>query len=117
ISLQLSSNTGLKVNANAILDTGSSITLVPEGLPNEIQAQVTGADIIMDITGKTTLVPLYDIQISSSAFPTLNLPSIQAAEMSVSLIIKGSKCIIAGRDLLNQFKLILDGPQLKFDLQ
>lgn len=117
VSIQLLSSIGLKTTANAILDTGSSITLVPEGLLEEVKAQVTGADVIMDVTGKLTIVPLYDVQITLTDSQSRNLLPIPVAGLSEGLTIRGSKCVIAGRDILNQFKLLLDGPQLQFDIQ
>lgn len=112
VSIQLLSSIGLKTIANAILDTGSSITFVPEGLLEEVKAQVTGADVIMDVTGKLTIVPLYDVQITLTDSQSRNLLPIPVAGLSEGLTIRGSKCVIAGRDILNQFKLLLDGPQL-----
>lgn len=117
VSIQLLSSIGLKITANAILDTGSSITLVPEGLLEEVKAQVTGADVIMDVTGKLTIVPLYDVQITLTDSQSRNLLPIPVAGLSEGLTIRGSRCVIARRDILNQFKLLLDGPQLQFDIQ
>lgn len=117
VSIQLSSSIDLKINASAILDTGSSLTLIPEYILNEIKSQIIGADVIMDVTGKMTLVPLYDTKITFVDFPKLNLPPVPVAGIISGLTVGDSKCAIAGRDILNQFKLTLDGPNLQFDLQ
>lgn len=117
VTIQLLSSIGRTIDAKAILDTGSSLTLVPEYILDEIKAQETGADIIMDVTGKMTLVPLYDTKITVVDFPNLNLPPIPVAGISNGLTVGKSKCVIAGRDILNQFKLLLDGPQLQFNIQ
>jgi hypothetical protein len=117
VSVQLLSSVGHKTDCHSILDTGSSITFVPEYILEEIEAQVTGADVIMDVTGKLTLVPLYDVQITFMDFQRLNLPPIPVAGLTDGLTIKGSKIAIAGRDILNQFKLTLDGPNQQFDVQ
>ncbi len=98
----------------AILDSGSSITLIPGGLRRNISPQLTGKETIVDIIGREADRLLYDVKIVFQKYPRLKLPVIQAAEGGFRA--KGSAFAIIGRDILNSFKLVLDGPNLEFDV-
>lgn len=98
----------------AILDSGSSITLIPEGLRKNVGPRLTGKERIVDIIGREADRLLYEVKIVFQEYPKLKLPVIQAVEGGFGA--KGSVYAIVGRDILNSFTLVLDGPNLQFDI-
>lgn len=99
----------------AILDSGSSISLIPQSLRERIEARLTGKDTIVDILEREADRWLYEVKIAFRNYPNLKLPlAIQIAEGGFRA--RGTEYAIIGRDILNSFKLVLDGPRLEFDI-
>ncbi len=90
----------------ALLDTGSDITAVPAKLADSLHLQAIGRLRLEDVEAKTTHVLTYAVRLT-------------AADLTIShleVILTGLDFVVLGRDVLNDFYLLLDGPELMFDL-
>ena len=85
----------------AILDTGSDASMVPLRYLLSIGAEETAPGWLITITGSRQAVALYfvDIQLEREIAPGLRVIADEEGED-----------IVLGRDFLNRFPLLLDGP-------
>lgn len=99
--------TGLSVQKPGKLDTGASITVLPESVVTTLRLKVVSEGLITGFDGKGSLRPLYYIAMEIAEYK-IPLVEVTSAERSDVLL---------GRDVLNQFILTLDGKALTFDLR
>lgn len=85
----------------AIVDTGSDATMVPLRYLLAIGAEETAPGWLVTVTGNRQPVALYfvDIQCAQDVAPGLRVVADETGED-----------IVLGRDFLNRFALLLDGP-------
>lgn len=86
----------------ALVDSGADGTIVPMGYLDEIHAPPTQEMIIHSQWGERHSVMLYlvDVQIGD-----LTLPGIEVVGDEIS------NEVILGRDILNRWRILLDGPR------
>jgi predicted aspartyl protease len=95
------------VSLRAKLDTGASITVIPEqfvawlNLPIRDHLQIKGYD------GASRLRPVYGIDLKFNGFDLYWIDCIAIQRKNVLL----------GRNVLNRFFIALDGPNLTFDIK
>jgi predicted aspartyl protease len=99
--------TGLSAQKPGKLDTGASITVLPESVVTTLRLKAVSEGFVTGFDGKGSLCPLYYIAMEIAGY---NIPIVEAtsAERSDALL---------GRNVLNQFILTLDGKALTFDLR
>jgi hypothetical protein len=89
------------------LDSGSDITCIPVGINNEIphlrSVYLDAEDYNGNRARRTTRY--ITVRIGKNEFP-----AIEAAEIN-------GEIGLLGRDILNKYRTILDGPKLEFDLE
>jgi predicted aspartyl protease len=85
----------------AIVDTGADVTLVPTAYLRRIAAPVIAEAYARGVWGERRLVPVYLVDITMGSNM---LPGIYAVGDDL-----GDE-IILGRNVLNQMRLLLDGP-------
>lgn len=91
---------------NALLDSGAQVTIVPETELQEIDASPAGAIDLEGLWGAARTVPMYhvDIWIGNQYLEHVDLVGGPDDET------------ILGRDVINQLRLLLDGPALTLEL-
>ncbi|HRQ41374.1 MAG TPA: retroviral-like aspartic protease family protein [Chloroflexota bacterium] len=95
-----------RVTISAILDTGADLTAVPETLVDRLNLFPTGRMVVEDVNGQTTVAETYMIKL-------------KIADKTISehkVLLTGLDFGIIGRDLLNTFYLLLNGPEGTFEL-
>lgn len=90
----------------ALLDTGSDITAIPDKLADPLRLYPIGRLRLEDVEAKTTPVFTYAVQLTVAG---VTIPRLE-------VILTGLDFAVLGRDVLNRFYLLLNGPELTFDL-
>ena len=98
--------TSMVENTTGILDTGASVTVIPQSLEARLRLTRQGSGTIVGIGGSRMEVAVYvahltvaEITVGSSVVFALDQPN-----------------ILLGRDLLNQFNIFLRGKAQTFDM-
>jgi len=83
------------------LGSGASITVIPEGLVVQWNLALRGTVRIRGYDGQASRRPLYrvDFRIGSRLFRAVHVTASPRAN------------VLVGRDLMNQLRLLLDGPK------
>ncbi len=99
--------TGLSVQKPGKLDTGASITVLPESVVTTLRLKAVSEGFVTGFDGKGSLCPLYYIAVEIAGYdiPIIEVTSAQRSD------------VLLGRDILNQFILTLDGKALTFYLR
>jgi len=90
----------------ALLDTGSDVTAVPARLADDLHLQAIGRLHLENVEAKTTYVSTYAVRLTVAS---VTVPHLET-------ILTGLDFVVLGRDVLNDFYLLLNGPDLTFDL-
>ena len=98
------------VNCEAILDTGADATLVPLTFLVKLNLKPAGFYEEIFFGDKKTIGIPYQVDFS---FAQYNLSNFQVFGCPVDAL---GELIIVGRDLLNQYRIEFDGPNLKFTI-
>ncbi|MBM4033761.1 MAG: hypothetical protein FJ291_18540 [Planctomycetes bacterium] len=89
------------------LDTGAGVTVIPEGLPVQLGLMPQGQIWTTSFDGSRTKRDVYYVGVRMEGFAIASVPCVVARRNDVLL----------GRNVLNQFLIILDGRNLAFDLR
>lgn len=99
--------TGTSVQQRGKLDTGASITVLPESVVKTLRLRAVSEGFVRGFDGRGTLRPLYYVAMEIAGY---NIPFVEVTAVQRS-------GVLLGRDVLNQFFLTLDGKALTFDLR
>jgi hypothetical protein len=95
-------------NVPAQLDSAGDRTLLPASVVQSLSLPQIGSILIGGAGGLTQAMPSYPVEIVIH-----NLPS-----MTMELVASpGENWILLGRDVLNKFVVMLDGPQLALEIR
>lgn len=95
-----------RIDSPAFIDTGADITAVPETLVDKLRLYPIGRLNLEDANAVKTPVYTYDV--------FLNLPGESAQKLEV--VLTPYPFVILGRDWLQGYYLLLDGPGQQFQL-
>ena len=90
-------------DAPAQLDTAADRTLLPEAVVQALALPQIGTVPIGGVGGVIQTMPSYPAQVAIHNLPALTVEVVASA---------GEDWILLGRDVLNDYRLLLDGPQL-----
>ena len=90
----------------AKVDTGADVSAIPTRLIQSLELRAVGSLLVSGFEGQAQMVESYAVRIE---FPTAYL-----AFLTVLAI--DEPYALLGRDALNQFRLLLDGPALALEL-
>jgi hypothetical protein len=93
-------------NAPALLDTGSDMTAIPRSLASALQLYPIGRIRLEDVQAQTLQVLTYAVQLSIAG---LIIPRLE-------VILTGLNYVVLGRDVLNRFYVLLNGPDAVFEI-
>jgi predicted aspartyl protease len=96
---------GIEVAAQ--LDSGADITVLPFSIAKELELAEAGEFPIMGFGGLTESLPVYVARITPRGLTGKELRVIAS---------EGEPYILLGRDLLNSFRVVLDGPALTLEM-
>lgn len=91
---------------SALLDSGSDITAIPEHLVEKLQLYPVGRLQLEGVDANTSMALTYAVQFT--------IGELSVARLEV--ILTGLDFAVVGRDVLNRLFLLLNGPELSFDL-
>ncbi|MBX3058855.1 MAG: retroviral-like aspartic protease [Anaerolineae bacterium] len=93
-----------RVTLPALLDTGSDFTAVPANLVSRLKLYAVRPQLLEDFSGETREEFLYGVRLGYANQP--------AREMQV--MVTGLPFVILGRDWLEDYYLLLNGPEQTF---
>ena len=94
------------ISMRAILDTGAGITVIPLALVAELQLQVEERIVLVG----------YDNAITESETCLVNLEMVGYTFRAVSVVAAPRATVLLGRDILNRFRITLDGKAQTFEM-
>ena len=86
----------------ALLDTGCDISIIPLGSANELGLEVKGTGTLEGVTGDVADLPTFEVYLSVN-------PN---AQEKLEVMGWHEDFAILGRDILNNYHITLDGPNL-----
>ena len=92
----------------ALVDTGADRTVFPRSMIDSIESQSVDSVSFLDFLGNHVELPIYRVLISIEGVDTIDM-DVAARE--------GDLDILIGRDVLNQFRMLLDGPNRKLEIE
>jgi hypothetical protein len=92
----------------AQLDTAADRTVLPEAVALSLHLNRIGETLIGGFGGTVTVVPLYGVLLGVHTFPPRLLEVLAHPE---------EQWVLLGRDVLNQFRSLLDGPAAALEIE
>jgi predicted aspartyl protease len=92
----------------AKVDTGADQTVIPSALAGQLALKEVGRLVLAGLGGHRTELPLYEIRLVIRELAPIVI------EVAAS---DGEPHIILGRDVLNRYKIVLDGPNGKLHIE
>ena len=89
------------------LDTAADITVVPASVVETLGLVQLGEVEIMGFGGHITTVPTFLVSLAIRQFEPIIVKV---------LVNPDEPCVLLGRDVLNQYRVLLDGPRLKLQI-
>jgi hypothetical protein len=86
----------------AQLDSAADRTLLPDTLVQALSLAQIGAVVIGGVGGITQTMPSYPVQLAIHTLPVLTVEVVASA---------GEPWVLLGRDVMNAYRVLLDGPQ------
>lgn len=90
------------VDLEALVDSGSTVTMIPKDIAQDLALQEIDRRLVRDYEGVSRLSPVYVVEVSCDTFTQ----RVEAVET------KGIPII--GRDVMNGLEVILDGPHQRW---
>ena len=96
------------IEVPALIDSGASISVIPHSIATFLSLRQTGWARVTSANGQRNRRPIYEGDLSFLDFSFRHHPMMSYVNR---------KYILIGRDIINLFKLTLDGPQLQFSTE
>jgi hypothetical protein len=93
----------------AQIDPAADLTIVPSRLVEELDLLPVGEVPILGVGGRWEKLPSFLVHIEVRGTPPARLVKVLACP--------GEPYILLGRDILNHFRITLDGPSLLLDIE
>jgi predicted aspartyl protease len=103
--LSKESTNGIRVSA--LIDSGADITAVPQAMVNRLQLYPVDEILVAGYTGETIRELVYSVAIVIANLKPQIVKAVGYRSDDIALI---------GRDLINQWLLVLDGKQQVFEI-
>ncbi|MCI0381425.1 MAG: aspartyl protease family protein [Gemmataceae bacterium] len=94
-------------NLPAQIDTAADKTVLPDRLVQELGLVEDGRMMFQGFAGEVVELPVFLIQLQVHALAPINIRAV---------IGKHEPHVLLGRDVLNSYRLLLDGPQLALEI-
>lgn len=99
--------TGEGVESPALLDTAADRTVIPQELVESLHLLTVRYLSVAGLGGRETRLPDFVIRLAVRQAPPLTIELVACP---------GEPFVLLGRDVLNQFRIVLDGPQLSLEI-
>jgi hypothetical protein len=91
----------------AQLDTAADRTVIPEDIVASLGLDFSGLIQILGVGGTVEEMTLYPVSLGIQQLPPLVVEVVAHAK---------EKWVLLGRDVLNQYRIVLDGPNLTLEI-
>ena len=92
----------------ALLDTAADITVIPARVAEELELVPLDEIPVGGFDGRVTVVERFLIQLALRQFDPLVIRVVASRD---------EPYVLLGRDVLNRYRILLDGPQLRLELE
>lgn len=99
--------TGAELSVPAQIDTGADITILPQSVVESLDLDYQGVVEIKGVGGSLQTLIRYSVLASIHDSPQVGLNALAHSE---------EEWVLLGRDVLNAFRLVLDGPNLALEI-
>jgi predicted aspartyl protease len=89
------------------VDTGADRTIIPAVLAEQLALREVGRVQFSGLGGSVSELPIYEVQLVIRDLPPITV------EVAAS---EGEPHVLLGRDVLNRYKIVLDGPNGKLEI-
>jgi predicted aspartyl protease len=96
------------VESPAQIDTAADLTVIPSRLVEELQLDQLSEFPIVGVDGHMSVLPTFLVQLQIRELPP------RVVEVLASSL---EPYVLLGRDVLNHFRITLDGPNLVMDIE
>lgn len=94
-------------NVPAQLDCAADRTLLPESIAQTLALQPIGMVSIGGVGGTVQSMPSYAVELGIQSLASVTVEVVASP---------GETWVLLGRDVLNRYRVILDGPQLSLEI-
>ncbi len=91
----------------AQLDTGADRTVIPAEWVDQLGLSPTGTVIVVGLGGEQVEAPVYAVRLSIAQVGTVDIRVIASP---------GEQWTLLGRDVLNRYRVVLDGPAQRLEI-
>ena len=91
----------------AQVDTAADQTLIPESVVQNLGLPQLGTATIAGVGGVQQVLPTYPLQLAIHNLPALTIEVLASS---------GEPWVLLGREILNAYRVLLDGPQLGLEI-
>ena len=91
----------------AQIDTAADRTVLPDHVVQALGLAQMGRIAVGGLGGGVQYLPTYAVRVAIHLFPTQTVKVVASS---------GEPWVLLGRDILNAYRLQLDGPQLTFEI-
>jgi predicted aspartyl protease len=95
-------------NLAALIDTGADRTVLPSRLVEELDLPYDGSLSLQGFAGEVVQLPVYLAEVGVHDMEPVVVRAVAS---------KAEKWVLLGRDVLNCHRILLDGPNLAFEIE
>jgi len=91
----------------AQLDTGADRTVIPGEFLEQLELARSGATYVVGYAGHELEAPIYDLRLTVAGFDAV----------AVEVLVRSDEpWVLLGRDVLNRYRIVLDGPNQTLEI-
>jgi hypothetical protein len=98
----------VRTTCPAQLDTGADCTVLPRSIVEELELLEDGYWTIQGFVEEQSDIPLFTVDLGIQALPPVRCRVVLGAN---------EKYVLLGRDVINAYRMILDGPKQVLDIE
>lgn len=96
------------IRIDGLIDSGADITVVPQRVADQLKLYPVDEVLVAGYTGEPTRERVYSVVLIIAGFEPQFIRAVGSGKMNIALL---------GRDIINQWGLLLDGKQRAFEIR
>ena len=109
VLVRIGQTAGPLISGNLLtqLDTGADRTVIPGELLHQIELARSGSTIVVGFAGRDDDAPIYDVRLTVAGFDPVPIEVLARVD---------EPWVLLGRDVLNHYRIVLDGPNQTLEI-